>query len=138
LGFTATSRLVAGGPPVADGEFCGSIGLRWQPETSALPSHVPGHIGYSVVAWRWRRGYAIRAQWPVERLSLPPDRLISVEAPYHGTPGGIPQRRLRASGCLVVLSLDPTRNATAGGYRDPVLRSPGADHLGIPLGLGRT
>jgi len=44
-----------------DGEFCGSIGLRWQPGSSALPSHVLGHIGYSVVPWKRRRGYASRA-----------------------------------------------------------------------------
>jgi predicted acetyltransferase len=44
-----------------DGEFCGSIGFRWQPGTSALPSHVLGHIGYSVVPWKRRRGYATRA-----------------------------------------------------------------------------
>jgi predicted acetyltransferase len=28
-----------------DGEFCGSIGLRWQPGTTALPPHCLGHIG---------------------------------------------------------------------------------------------
>jgi predicted acetyltransferase len=44
-----------------DGEFCGSIGFRWQPGTSVLPSHVLGHIGYSVVSWKRRRGYATRA-----------------------------------------------------------------------------
>jgi len=44
-----------------DGEFCGSIGLRWQPGTSALPTYVLGHIGYSVVPWKQRRGYATRA-----------------------------------------------------------------------------
>ncbi len=44
-----------------DGEFCGSIGLRWQPGTSALPSHVLGHIGYSVVPWKQGRGYVSRA-----------------------------------------------------------------------------
>ncbi len=32
-----------------DGEFCGSIGLRWQPGTAALPPHCLGHIGYAVV-----------------------------------------------------------------------------------------
>jgi predicted acetyltransferase len=41
-----------------DGEFCGVIGLRWQPGTSALPPHVLGHIGFSVVAWKRGRGYA--------------------------------------------------------------------------------
>ncbi len=44
-----------------DGEFCGSIGLRWQPGTSALPAHVLGHIGYAVVPWKRGRGYATAA-----------------------------------------------------------------------------
>jgi len=41
-----------------DDEFCGSIGFRWQPGTSELPSHVLGHIGYAVVPWKEGRGYA--------------------------------------------------------------------------------
>jgi len=41
-----------------DTEFCGSIGLRWQPGTSKLPAHVLGHIGYAVVPWKERLGYA--------------------------------------------------------------------------------
>lgn len=41
-----------------DGEFAGSIGMRWQPGTSALPASCPGHIGYSVVPWKQGRGYA--------------------------------------------------------------------------------
>src|SRR5215212_1017980 len=44
-----------------DGEFCGSIGLRWQRGTEALPPYCLGHIGYSVVPWKQRRGYATRA-----------------------------------------------------------------------------
>lgn len=44
-----------------DGEFSGVIGLRWQPGTEVLPAHVPGHIGFSVVPWKRRRGYATRA-----------------------------------------------------------------------------
>lgn len=44
-----------------DGEFCGSIGFRWQPGTEALPPHVLGHVGYAVVPWRQRRGYATQA-----------------------------------------------------------------------------
>ncbi|MEM7339542.1 MAG: GNAT family N-acetyltransferase [Actinomycetota bacterium] len=44
-----------------DGAFAGSINLRWQPGTAELPPHVLGHIGYSVVPWRWGRGYATRA-----------------------------------------------------------------------------
>jgi len=44
-----------------DGEFCGSIGFRWQRGTEALPPYCLGHIGYSVVPWKQRRGYATRA-----------------------------------------------------------------------------
>lgn len=44
-----------------DGEFSGSIGFRWQPGTEALPPTCLGHIGYSVVPWKQRRGYATRA-----------------------------------------------------------------------------
>ncbi len=44
-----------------DGEFCGSIGFRWQPGTSELPAYVLGHIGYAVVPWKQRRGYATLA-----------------------------------------------------------------------------
>jgi predicted acetyltransferase len=40
-----------------DGEFCGSIGFRWQPGTSELPAHVLGHIGYAVVPWKEGLGY---------------------------------------------------------------------------------
>jgi predicted acetyltransferase len=46
---------------VWDGEFCGSIGFRWQPGTAALPSYVLGHIGYAIVPWKRGRGYASRA-----------------------------------------------------------------------------
>ena len=44
-----------------DGEFCGSIGFRWQPGTTALPPHVLGHIGYAVVPWKQGRGFATQA-----------------------------------------------------------------------------
>ncbi len=44
-----------------DGDFCGSISLRWQEGTDALPSHVLGHIGYAVVPWKRGRGYATEA-----------------------------------------------------------------------------
>jgi predicted acetyltransferase len=44
-----------------DGEFAGSINLRWQPGTAAMPPHCPGHIGYGVVPWKRRRGYATAA-----------------------------------------------------------------------------
>jgi predicted acetyltransferase len=44
-----------------DGEFCGSIAFRWQRGGEALPSYCLGHIGYAVVPWKQRRGYASRA-----------------------------------------------------------------------------
>ena len=44
-----------------DGEFCGLIGLRWQQGTHELPPHCLGHIGYAVVPWKRRLGYATSA-----------------------------------------------------------------------------
>ena len=46
---------------IDDGDFCGAISLRYDPGTDALPSYVSGHIGYAVVPWKRRRGYATRA-----------------------------------------------------------------------------
>ena len=43
------------------GEFCGSMGFRWQPGTLELPPHALGHIGFGVVPWKRQRGYATRA-----------------------------------------------------------------------------
>jgi predicted acetyltransferase len=59
-----------------DGEFCGSIGLRWQPSTTALPLHCLGHIGYAVVPWKQHRGYAKSAL----RLILPEAKAVGL--PY--------------------------------------------------------
>ena len=44
-----------------DGEYCGAISLRWQPGTMDLPPHCLGHIGYAVVPWKRRLGYATAA-----------------------------------------------------------------------------
>jgi predicted acetyltransferase len=57
-----------------DGEFCGSIGLRWQPGTDALPSHVLGHIGFAVVPWKRGHGYAACAL----ALILPQARAVGL------------------------------------------------------------
>ena len=59
-----------------DGEFAGSIGMRWQPGTAALPPHCLGHIGYSVVPWKRGKGYATKGL----RLLLPEARLVGL--PY--------------------------------------------------------
>src|SRR4051812_35992122 len=44
-----------------DGEFCGSIGFRWQRGSNELPPHCLGHIGFSVVPWKRGKGYATLA-----------------------------------------------------------------------------
>lgn len=44
-----------------DGDFCGSIGFRWQPGGETLPPHVLGHIGYAVTPWKQGLGHATRA-----------------------------------------------------------------------------
>jgi len=77
--LAAIDNPEGGGPPVSmpdgsqvprlpgfrrwiwDGEFCGSIGLRWQQGTAELPPYCLGHIGYSVVPWKRRRGHARHA-----------------------------------------------------------------------------
>jgi len=58
-----------------ESDFCGAINLRWQAGTVALPPHVLGHVGYTVVPWKRRRGHAtaaLRAVLPLVReLGLP-------------------------------------------------------------------
>lgn len=72
---TTTPRLPGRVFWMWDGEFCGSINLRFVPDTLDLPPHVAGHIGYAVVSWKRQRGYATRALallLPVAReLGLP-------------------------------------------------------------------
>lgn len=44
-----------------DGDFSGTINLRYQSGSESLPAYVSGHVGYAVVPWKQRRGYATRA-----------------------------------------------------------------------------
>jgi len=44
-----------------DGEFAGIVGFRWRPGTTDLPPTCLGHLGYAVVPWKRRRGYATQA-----------------------------------------------------------------------------
>ena len=71
-----------------DGEFCGVIGFRWLSGTTDLPPHCLGHIGYSVVPWKRRRGHATRAlaallplvhaeRLPWVELTTDPDNMAS-------------------------------------------------------------
>ncbi|WP_321784188.1 GNAT family N-acetyltransferase [Paraburkholderia sp. J94] len=58
---TTVARLPSIVRWIWDGEFVGSIGFRWQAGTAALPPHVLGHIGFSVVPWKRGNGYAQQA-----------------------------------------------------------------------------
>jgi predicted acetyltransferase len=71
-----------------DGEFVGSIGFRWQNGTVELPPYCLGHIGYAVVAWKQRQGYATRAlrllledarqmQFPYVEITADPENIAS-------------------------------------------------------------
>src|SRR5260221_3526122 len=71
---TASGRVVLRLPSrirwLDDGEFCGVINLRFVAGSDALPDYVSGHIGYAVVPWKRRRGYAtwaLRVIRPVAR-----------------------------------------------------------------------
>lgn len=53
-----------------DGEFSGSINLRWPRKGCEMPSQVRGHVGYVIVPWKRKRGYAtdaLRQLLPIAR-----------------------------------------------------------------------
>ncbi len=96
-----------------DGEFCGSIGLRWQPGTEALPPYCLGHIGYAVVPWKQRRGYATRAV----RGMLPDARArglryVEITTALDNLPS---QRVIQANGGVLVEEF--TTSVALGGKR---------------------
>lgn len=59
-----------------DDGFCGSISLRWQTGTNALPPTCLGHIGYAVVPWRRGEGLATAALGAI----LPEARRVGLTA----------------------------------------------------------
>jgi predicted acetyltransferase len=94
-----------------DGEFCGSVGARWQPGTEVLPPTCLGHIGYSVVPWKRRLGYATAA---LRELlpSLAAEGLRYVEITTD--PDNMPSRRvIEANGGVLVEAF--TKPASLGG-----------------------
>ena len=58
---TVVPRLPSYSRWMWDGEFCGRIHFRWTPGSEILPPYCLGHIGYAVVPWKQRRGYATAA-----------------------------------------------------------------------------
>jgi len=54
----------------ATDEYCGTISLRWQKNTTELPPHLMGHIGYCVLPSAQNKGYASFALRQVLRLAL--------------------------------------------------------------------
>jgi predicted acetyltransferase len=99
-----------------DGEFCGSIGLRWQRGTTDLPPHCLGHIGYAVVPWKQGRGYATLAL----RDTLPAahaEGLAFVELTTD--PANIPSQRVieKNGGVLVERFVKPPQYGNAEGLR---------------------
>jgi predicted acetyltransferase len=94
-----------------DGEFCGSVGARWRPGSEALPPTCLGHIGYSVVPWKQRRGYATAALGGMLR-EIAREGLRYVEIVTD--PDNMPSRRvIEANGGVLVEAF--TKPASLGG-----------------------
>jgi predicted acetyltransferase len=99
-----------------DGEFCGSIGFRWQPGTEALPPYCLGHIGYAVVPWKQRRGYATAALREMLRAAAAEGlRYVELVTEPHNVAS---QRVIEANGGVLVEHF--VKPASLGGV--PALR----------------
>ena len=111
-----------------DGEFCGSINLRWQDGTVELPPHCLGHIGYSVVPWKRRLGYAtqaLRDLLPLAREVGLPYVVITTDPDNLGS-----QRVIEANGGVLVRRFDkgPHYGGTEGlWYQVDLLGAPPGD-----------
>lgn len=113
----------------ADGGFAGSIGLRWQHGTTDLPPHCLGHIGYAVVPWKQRRGFASRG------LALMLDEARAVGLPFvelTTDPDNLASQRVITSngGQLVERFTKPAQFGSLPGLRYRI-------HLSHPKGSPR-
>jgi predicted acetyltransferase len=110
---TAVPRLPGYRRWLWDGEFCGSIGLRWQRGTEALPPYCLGHIGYAVVPWKQGRGYATRALREVLREARAEGlRYVEIVTDPDNMPS---QRVIEANGGVLVEEF--VKPAALGGKR---------------------
>lgn len=103
-----------------DDGFCGSVNFRWQPGTSELPKYVLGHLGYAVVPWKQRRGYATRAL----ALMLPEARKLGLKYIDLTTdPDNLPsQKVITANGGTLVKRF--AKDAAYGGGETLLFRIP--------------
>jgi predicted acetyltransferase len=99
-----------------DGEFAGAINLRWQPGTRELPPTCLGHIGYSVVPWKRRRGYATAALAAMLRIAA--DEGLSIVDITTDLDNIASQRVIEANGGVLIERF--TKLPSAGG--GPALR----------------
>jgi predicted acetyltransferase len=104
-----------------DGDFAGGVGLRWQIGTPELPAWCHGHVGYSVVEWKRRRGYATAAL----AMILPEARAVGL--PYVEvvtSPENVASRRVTVANGGVLIERFPMVAAYGGGdalrYRIPL------------------
>ena len=109
-----------------DGAFCGSIGLRWQRGTPALPANVLGHIGFAVVPWKRRMGCAKQAL----ALLLPEARAAGLPFVELTTdPDNVASQRVIAAcgGRLIGRFRKPDAYGNAGGLRFRIDLDPNAN-----------
>jgi predicted acetyltransferase len=111
---TTVPRLPGYQKWIWDGEFCGAVGVRWQPGTEALPPTCLGHIGYSVVPWKRRRGYATAALREILR-GLGAEGLRYVEVTTN--PDNVASRKVIESNGGVMVE-EFVRPASLGGTRE--------------------
>jgi predicted acetyltransferase len=102
------------------GGFCGSVNFRWQPGTSDLPEYVLGHLGYAVVPWKQRRGYATQAL----ALMLPEARKVGLaHVDLTTDPDNLPsQKVITANGGYLVERF--TKGAAHGSGETLLFRIP--------------